>query len=145
MADSFEELIEASGLEFEPVTERELADAENQLGTILPPSLRHFLLRHGAGTHGEVFDPVQIVAWAERLRTERGFPEHLLPIFEQEDEYFCCLDVSKRRRDGECPVYCIDLAYETSDGKLPQDYEAFRDSESFADYITTYLEQAAQQ
>jgi hypothetical protein len=117
---------------FGPVPESAIVAAEDALGCAFPPSYRTFLRTFGGialPTHlGIVHDFIgvaageaegDVVARTLRARTERQLAENLVVVGlgAQSQEWFC-LDVSRARADGECPV----LLYDARDNALDQQF-----------------------
>ena len=115
-----------------PVAESAIADAEQVLDCAFPPSYRTFLRTFGGislPTHlGIVHDFLgvapsdaegDVVARTLRARQERRLPEHLLVVgFGAQYQEWFCLDFSKQRPNGECPV----MLYDARDNALDQQF-----------------------
>jgi hypothetical protein len=116
-----------------PVTEAAISAAEEALGCTFPPSYRTFLRTFGGialPTHvGIVHDFVgvapatdgagDVVGRTLQARVERRLAEHLVVVGmgAQYQEWFC-LDVSRPRANGECPV----LLFDARDNALDQQF-----------------------
>lgn len=93
------ELVAARGLELrETVSEEEIGHIEETIGIRLPSSYRRLAMEYG------LFEPIfrlrQIETYTMQLRHDMGFPEHLIPFYESEDEFFACFDASKSDFDS---------------------------------------------
>ena len=120
-----------------PVTEAAISAAEEALGVTFPPSYRTFLRTFGGiaiPAHlGVVHEFVGVAAAGpERAaaqddvvgrtlaaRAERNLGDHLVVVgMGAEFQEWFCLDVSRPRPNGECPV----LMYDARDNALDQQF-----------------------
>jgi len=105
-----------------PVPESAIAAAEQTLDCVFPPSYRTFLRTFGGislPTHlGIVHDFVgvspsdadaDVVARTLRGREEHRLAEYLVVVgFGAQHQEWFCLDFSKQRANGECPIMLFD-------------------------------------
>ena len=115
-----------------PVPESAIAAAEQALDCTFPPSYRTFLRTFGGialPTHlGIVHDFVgvapsdadaDVVARTLRAREERRLADHLVVVgFGAQHAEWFCLDLSKARANGECPI----LLFDARDNALDQQF-----------------------
>lgn len=115
-----------------PVPESAIAAAEQALDCTFPPSYRTFLRTFGGialPTHlGIVHDFVgvapsdadaDVVARTLRAREERRLADHLVVVgFGAQYAEWFCLDLSKARANGECPI----LLFDARDNALDQQF-----------------------
>ena len=114
-----------------PVPESAIAAAEQALDCTFPPSYRTFLRTFGGitlPTHlGIVHDFVgvssdadaDVVSRTMRARVERRLAEHLVVVgFGAQHMEWFCLDMSKQRPNGECPI----LLFDARDNALDQQF-----------------------
>ena len=123
-----------------PVPEVAIAAAEEALGVTFPPSYRTFLRTFGGiaipvhlgvvhefvGVAPPGRDPAaapngqdDVVGRTLAARAERNLAEHLVVVgLGAESQEWFCLDVSRTRSNGECPV----LLYDPRDNALDQQF-----------------------
>lgn len=135
-----------------PQQERHIVALETALQVKLPPSYRSFLQHIGGGgtMGGQISgiydsDPMGIYAGGVysdtlRYRDDCGLPSNLLVIFALDDSFAWCLDMSRPREDGECPVVFYDCVQTkvtktlfSSFGDFFDDYVAVRVGERRGD------------
>ncbi len=145
--DEIRELLIAErleGLSGQGVSEGEMADAERQLGVVLPPSYTMFLKEHGWGYFGSLElicglgsdIPTEWEAGANLLRVvadERQgpicFPHDTIPICQNGAGDWYAIDCSQNN-EGESPV--VFVAHEEV---ATMGFRAEPCKESFADWI----------
>ena len=103
-----------------PATRDAIAKIEESIGTSLPPSYVSFLLSYGSisvddngisGIVGGSYIDNQggtALCDSRMLRSEGGLPEGFLVVGPHEDGGYC-IDLNRRRADGECPVVNFEL------------------------------------
>lgn len=121
---------------FGPVPEAAIAAAEQALDCAFPPSYRTFLRTFGGismPTHlGIVHDFVgvapsdadaDVVSRTIRAREERGLGENLVVVgFGAQHQEWFCLDMSRQRPNGECPVFLFDARDNALDQQFYDDF-----------------------
>ena len=119
-----------------PVAESAIAAAEQALDCTFPPSYRTFLRTFGGialPTHlGIVHDFLgvapsdadgDVVSRTLRGRSERRLAEHLVVVgFGAQYQEWFCLDLSKQRANGECPVMLFDARDNALDQQFYDDF-----------------------
>jgi hypothetical protein len=119
-----------------PAAEEAVAAAEEELGTSFPPSYREFLRRYGAlGIPTDlavVHDFVglrtpdaDVVATTLEARADKRIGDHLIVVGKGANaaEWFC-LDSSRPRASGECPVVLYDARANQIDQIFYDDFGA---------------------
>ena len=103
-----------------PATLDAVRKIEEAIGTSLPPSYVSFLLSHGhisiggcavsGVTDGDQINDTggTVLCDTDTLRSEGGLPANFLVVGPHEDGAYC-LDLSRRRSDGECPVVNFEI------------------------------------
>jgi len=117
-----------------PAQDAAIAAAEEALGVSFPPSYRQFLKTFGGialPTHlGIVHDFIGVadagdgvVGRTLRAREERRLAMHLVVVgLGAEHQEWFCLDVSKQRANGECPIVLFDARDNALDQQFYDDF-----------------------
>jgi hypothetical protein len=117
-----------------PAPESAISAAEEALGCTFPPSYRTFLRTFGGialPTHlgivhdfvGVANDGSDVVGRTLKAREERHLADHLVVVgMGAEFQEWFCLDVSKPRANGECPVLLFDARDNAVDQQFYDDF-----------------------